>query len=132
MHISFSLRISDENLNFEMLENKLGISHTKVIKKGQLVLVDKKSSQDVWIYKKKAKSVGNLSESLISFLNEILPHSEYLKEIKETYDEVNLSCFLRSDFGQMGFELTADTIKLLEKLNLSIDFHILSFGLVEE
>gem|GEM_PF-2687245 len=71
-----------------------------------------------------------MSEALEKLLLDLEPVKERLLMF-QTLHEVTLSCYLRSDFGQMGFVLSPKAIQILAKINLEIEFHILSFGGVE-
>lgn len=131
---SFTISISDSNLEFSSIEKNIGIQPTKVIKKGQLIgrLENKKAPYDIWVYEIKISNQEDIFVHLANLLNDLIPYSEYIQEISKIYDEVSINCYLRSNYAQIGFELTAEMIKTLQKLGLGINFHILSFGEVEE
>ncbi|MBP2658248.1 MAG: hypothetical protein H6Q69_1280 [Firmicutes bacterium] len=131
---SFTISISDSNLDFSKLEQNIGIVPTKIIKKGQLIgkLKNREAPYDIWLYEIKITNEEDIFEDLASLLNDLLPYSEYIREISKSYNQVTINCYLRSDFAQMGFEITGALITILEKFGLGINFHILSFGGVED
>lgn len=131
---SFTLSISDPNLDFKDIERNIGIQPTKLIKKGQLLtkLESRKAPYDIWLYEIKVLDEGDVLEYLAKLLKDLLPYSKYIQKISKCYDQVTINCYLRSDFAQMGFEITYEIINMLQKLSLGINFHILSFGRVED
>ncbi|MBU2703794.1 hypothetical protein Ga0466249_004944 [Sporomusaceae bacterium BoRhaA] len=128
----FTMRISDLNLDFSKLEQNIGICPTKIIKKGQLIgkLKNIEAPYDIWSYERKITNEDVFAE-LTNLLNDLFPYFDYIREIRNVY-EVTLNCYLRSDYAQMGLEITSDVITLIEKFGLGISFHILSFGGVED
>ena len=71
-------------------------------------------------------------KSLTNLLNQLLPYAKYIKKISCQYNQVAINCYLRSDLGQIGFGITSDMVTKLEILGIGINFHILSYGFVEE
>ena len=130
----FAISICDSNLDFEKIEQNIGIAPTKIIKKGQMIgrLKNREAPYDIWSYEIKITNEKDKFEYLTELLNDLCPYAEYIREIKKIYNQVTINCFLRSDFGQMGFEITDEMITLIEKFRLGINFHILSFGEVED
>lgn len=131
---SFTLSIIDQNLNFSELEQNIGIIPTKIIRKGQLIgkLKNIEAPYDIWSYEIKITNEKDIFADLIGLLNKFLPYSSYIKKIGTVYDQVKINCYLRSDFAQIGFGITGETISILKKFGLGINFHILSFGGVED
>ncbi len=83
-------------------------------------------------YAKQLKKYMDIFKGLLLLLDNILPYSDYLKKARNKYNSVGLNCYLRSDFGQVGFQLSDEAICKLAKLGLCLDFHILSFGAVKD
>ena len=83
-------------------------------------------------YAKQLKKYMDIFKGLSLLLDNILPYSDYLKKARNKYNSVGLNCYLRSDFGQVGFQLSDEAICKLAKLGLCLDFHILSFGAVKD
>ncbi|MBP0727354.1 DUF4279 domain-containing protein [Bacillus sp. RG28] len=131
---SFTFRIIDTNLDFNKIKQKIGLIPTKVIKKGQKIgkLANIDAPYDIWSYEIKIDNEEDPFIHLIDLLNNLLPYSKYIKEINQLYKEVSINCYLSSDYAQIGFELTSEMVILLEKLCLNLNFHILSFGGVED
>ncbi len=131
---SFALSISDLNLDFNDIEAYLPIKHAKIIRRGQMVgkLKNIEAPYDMWLYEVLLADEGDIFKGLLLLLDNILPYSDYLKKARNKYNSVGLNCYLRSDFGQVGFQLSDEAICKLAKLGLCLDFHILSFGAVKD
>lgn len=129
----FTLSICDVSLDFVKIEQNIKIVPTKIIKKGQLIgrLKNREAPYDIWLYEIKITNEKDKFEGLRKLLNEMYPYVKYIREIKKIYSQVTINCYLRSHFGQIGFEITEEVIMLIEKFGLGINFHILSFGEVE-
>lgn len=125
---SLAFAIRDEKLNFNDIKKNIQIEPTKIIRKGQIIVGDKKAPLDIWSYK--VEMLSDINE-LNNLLNQLIPYSNYIKKIQKIYKDVVISCYLRSDMGQIGFEITSEVIKKLNTLGLDIEFHILSFGYVQ-
>lgn len=135
MHIlgSFVFSISDLNLDFDELENRISIKPTKTIKKGQMVGKSEniRAPYDIWSYEVRIQGTEDDIFAYLSLLiDDLLPYSKYINEARRQYEEVVINCYLRSDLAQIGFNMNNNIISKLESLGLDVDFHILSFGRV--
>jgi len=128
---SFAFTISDENLDFEEIERNICIIPTKIINKGQVIVSNKKAPFDIWSYEIKISNETDAMDHLRYLLDELMPYSSYIKEISRRYNQVSINCFLRSDMGQIGFEITSEIMHKLNNIGTSMNFHILSYGCVE-
>ena len=131
---SFALSISDLNLDFNDIEAYLPIKPAKIIRRGQMVgkLKNIEAPYDIWVYEVLIADEKDIFKGLSLLLDNILPYSDYLKKARNKYNSVGLNCYLRSDFGQVGFQLRDEEIFKLADLGLCLDFHILSFGAVRD
>jgi hypothetical protein len=134
MEGEFVFSIIDSNLNFEEINKNLTITPTKTIKKGQMIGKTKniEAPYDIWSFEMKFDDGETFNECFDRLINEFLPFSKFIKEISTSFYKVGLSCYIRSDFGQLGFELSVKNIILLKEIGIPIEFHVLSFGLVEK
>ena len=64
------------------------------------------------------------------FLKELSVQKSVLQEVSLRY-ETKIKCYIRSESGQLGYELDIEAVKLLNDIGLPVEFHILSFGMVE-
>lgn len=123
--------ISDFELEFEEINKNIKVNPTKIIHKGQEITANKLAPYDIWSYEIKISKEINISDGLCTLLDQIMPYSSYIKKILSQYREVAVNCYIRSDMGQIGFEVSPEIIKRLDRIGIGLNFHILSFGFVE-
>lgn len=125
--------ISDLNLDFFELENNINIKPTKMIHRGQLLgkLENTTAPYDIWSFEIKITTEDDISNQLSFLLDSLLPYLEYIKKAINKWEKVVINCYFRSELGQLGFQVSSECINKIAKLGLSLDFHILSFGMVE-
>ena len=123
--------MEDDDLDFTRLSDEIDLKPTKVIYKGQQIVKGKIATNNIWRYEIKVGKENDISGLLI-LLDKLLPYSENIKLYTTKYSEVSINCYIRSDMSQIGFVLTPEMINKLDKLNLELNFHILSFGFAEE
>ncbi|MBW4085752.1 DUF4279 domain-containing protein [Paenibacillus sp. S150] len=130
---SFSFIVRDENLNFEEISEKLSVLPTSTIKKGQIIRTGgtAQALYDIWRFEIALSEQVEPDEVLESLLQKLTPNFEKVNELVGKYKEVNINCYLRSEYGQMGFELSSEIVRKIALLGVGVDFHILSFGGVE-
>jgi|LSQX01.2.fsa_nt_gb hypothetical protein len=130
---SFALSISDINLDFKGIEDNFPIKPSKIIRKGEMIgkLKNIEAPYDIWSYEIAIGDCENIFKDLSSMLDDLLPYCKFIKDAGSRYENVIINCYFRSEYGQMGFRLSNEIIKKLEKVGLSLDFHILSFGAVD-
>lgn len=120
-----------ETLNIDEINTRLNIKPTEVYIKGNKF---SKSSgditKDVWIYKHTIKKEEDLNTPVISIINDLRPHKQYLNELTNSVD-IYVKLYIQSDLAQIGFELLPEVIVGLAELNLKVEFSILSWGGVD-
>jgi hypothetical protein len=84
-----------------------------------------------WSYKVDYSGYENQNLALLQLLSTIEPSKTVIQEITEQY-ETYIYFSLRSNSGQLGFELEPKTIKALSDLNIKLEVHILSYGEVDQ
>jgi len=131
---NFVFSINDKKLDLKDIEENLLIKPTKIIRKGQMIGKSKniEAPYDIWSYEIAIVNNKNIFNELSLLLDTLLPYSDYIKTAKNKYESILISCYLRSDYGQIGFQLSEDIILKLGKIGLCLDFHILSFGEVKD
>lgn len=129
MNGSFVFSVADEK-NINVIEKVLNVLPTKIIHKEEKLSIDRIAKKNRWIYSYEFKD--NLSHNICEFLDLLLENDgEILKEIKASYQEVNLTIQIRSDYGQIGLIINKNILKRISKLNIDLEIDILSFGMVE-
>jgi hypothetical protein len=123
--------ISDYDLKFEEINKNIKVNPTKIIHKGQEITANKLAPYDIWSYEIKKSKDTSITDSIYTLLDQIAPYSSYIKKISTQYREVVINCYIRSDMGQLGFEISREVIEKLNKIGIGLNFHILSFGFAE-
>lgn len=108
------------------------IMPTKIIHKGDIIILRKKAPKNRWIYELKYNNEKEFIESLEKILNQLCNKRKYIKYLGEIYDEVNFSIYVRSEFAQIGFSLPSYILKKISSLDCTLNFDILSFGKVPD
>lgn len=83
-----------------------------------------------WSYKVTFEGYDDLIPKLDGFLKILFPYKAFINKISEVYDAY-IFFSLRSNLGQLGFDLYPTTIRALADLNIKFEVHILSYGEVE-
>ncbi|WP_405110385.1 DUF4279 domain-containing protein [Paenibacillus sp. FSL K6-1217] len=130
---SFSFIVRGDNLDFDGISTKLHLLPTSTIKKGQPVRIGGSSIAlyDLWKLELELSEESEPEDVLRQLLQQLTPNAKTINEMIDEYDEVSINCFMRSDYGQMGFALSNEMLTKLAVLGVGMDFHILSFGMVE-
>lgn len=131
---SFVLSIIDENLDFQYIEENLPIKPTKTIKRGQMIgkLKNIKAPYDVWSFEIAIMDNELIFTQLITLIEKFLPYSEFLLSARNKFERLTINCYFRSDYGQIGFQMSDEVITKMAQIGLPLDFHVLSFGDVKD
>ncbi|MFF2016567.1 DUF4279 domain-containing protein [Paenibacillus sp. NPDC058177] len=126
----FSFIVRDEALDFDDISRKLKIRPTSITKKGEFIRkkMGIQAPYDIWLFEVIITEELEPEEALDELLNKLTPNFKEINELIWIYTEVNINCYLRSDYGQMGLELSIELIKKLAYLGVGLNIHILSFG----
>ena len=126
--------ISDFNLEFQEIKNNILINNYAIIRKGQSIgiLKDKKAPYDIWSCEIELSELDSINDKLLELLKALLPYSIFINKISHRYQQVCVDIYLRSEYGQIGFSLNKEIYSFLDRLGVQINFHILSFGKVED
>lgn len=127
-----TLGFIDSKLTINEINTMLNLLPTTFIEKGQIIseALKKKSDANRWLYKEPIQEGEQVSQTLFRLLSR-LDSGEIHNVVKVCKDSF-IGVYLNSDYGQFGFELPSETIGLLSKLEVRLDVHILSFGMVED
>lgn len=120
----------NSTLTNEEINNLLKLSATKIVNKGQIIskALKKSAESDKWIYKEEVIGGEEPSQTLIRLLNRL--EKDKMKYIIKSCTDAVIGLYLNSDYGQLGLELSTENIEILSKLNIRLEIHILSFGMV--
>ncbi len=128
--IVFSIR--DDKLDFKKVSSNLEIEPTKTIEKGQKITSSRIAKFDIWRFEKEYSTLDNISEILEQLLDELNENREYVCLLKNECEYVGLTCYIVTDFGQIGISISNSSIEKLSALGIGIDFDIISYGGVED
>lgn len=106
------------------------IEPNKIIKKGDVMALRREAPKHRWIYKIKYDSETAYYESLDKMVNQLCKNKEYVNQLVKTYEDVSITIYIRSDFGQIGYSLPNHVLKKLSLLDCALYFDIISFGMV--
>lgn len=134
MNGSCSFIIRNETIDFDDITRRLAIRPTSIQKKGQAIKKGAVSQApfDIWRYEVIISEHVEPEEAFELLLNDLTSNFKEINELTGLYKDVGIDCYLRSDYGQMGLQLTTEMMKKISILGLGLNIHILSFGGVEE
>ena len=128
---SFNFIIRGEDLNLDEITKNINLKPSKVRRKGELIAKDIKMKDSYWSYQIKYEGYNELDLALDDLLNTLHPYKSFVSEISNVYDVfINLS--IRSNLGQLGFDLQPKILKVLADLSIRFEVNILSYGEVED
>lgn len=130
----FVFTVSDVSVDFNSIEKILTVEPIKIIKRGQLIgkLKNIEAPLDIYSIERKFFAKEDIFKQLLILLDDLLPYHEFIKELAKRYNSVAINCYIRSEYGQIGFEMSNEIIVKLGIIGIAINFNILSFGGVEE
>lgn len=122
-----SILIYSESLRPCEISDHLKLKPTKFIEKGK----DKKinAQKNGWFYEIKFDKIDEFDFVLKKLVKLYLNNMGKFQGLKDC--EIYIRCFIHSDLAQIGYEISSETIKLLKKINKTLEFSILSWGGVE-
>lgn len=115
-------------IKLELITQIMGIAPTKSVQKcdEKSVLSDKLNS-NMWIFRERFKYQSDIDTCMYKFFKSI-------PNLKDKIYEANRygSCVLRislvSEYGQIGFSLSANNIQFLSELDIPVEVSIFSYG----
>jgi hypothetical protein len=128
---SFNFIIRGIDLNPDEITKNIILKPSKVRRKGELIAKDIKMKDSYWSYEIKFKGYDELYLAIDELLNTLHTHKSFIGEISNVND-IYINLGIRSNLGQLGFDLQPKTIKSLAELNIRFEVHILSYGEVED
>jgi len=121
----------DSTLTNEVINSMLQLTPTKIVNKGQIVseVLKKRAESNKWIYREPLIGEEEPHQTLTRLLNRL--ESEKARYVIKSCNDAVIGLYLNSDYGQLGFELSIETIAKLSQLKVRLEIHILSFGMVK-
>lgn len=109
-----------------------GLQPTREINVGDKVALGKVAPMNRWIYKELYEGHEGFYNTLNHIVDMLYLQREYINCLIREYDEVGITIYMRSEYGQMGFTLPSDIIRKCSVLDCPIHVDILSYGGVAE
>ena len=102
---------------------------SKIIKKGKVIALGRKTSQNRWLHIVRFNSEREYVEQIENLIDRLCERKNYINQLICKYEVVCVDIFIRSDFAEIGFSLPNHIIKKMALLDCKINFEILSFGM---
>ena len=125
----FSLMIRGEALQEQELAEKLSLTATGLIRKGELLnrVPHIEATEDVWVHEIPLTEPEGEDTALTAMLGTLLVRRDFLKELTERY-EVVLRLYVRSNRAHITYRLMPATLQKLTEIGLPLELSSLSWG----
>ena len=126
----FSLILEGNDLPAEVIEQKLHIQPTRIIRKGDVLnrLPLMVAEHDEWAHTIDLTNADNTDTALNDLLAQLIVNAAALKELAENGMSVKLRLYVQSDYAQMAFRLMPETLQRLVATGLPLDVTSMSWG----
>lgn len=126
----FSLILEGNDLPAEVIEQKLHIQPTRIIRKGDVLnrLPLMVAEHDEWARTIDLTNADNTDTALNDLLAQLIVNAAALKELAESGMSVKLRLYVQSDYAQMAFRLMPETLQRLVATGLPLDVTSMSWG----
>ena len=126
----FSLILEGNDLPAEVIEQKLHIQPTRIIRKGDVLnrLPLMVAEHDEWAHTIDLTNADNTDTALNDLLAQLIVNAAALKELAESGMSVKLRLYVQSDYAQMAFRLMPETLQRLVATGLPLDVTSMSWG----
>lgn len=127
-----SLILKGNKLDLDLIEETLNISSSEKHKKGEIFnSIIGEVQYDFIRFNEKMDGKYNPNETLIRLLNKLIENEEFLKELSKKAC-IYITCYVQSDYAQVNYMLSADTLKKIAQLGIGLEISILSWGGVKD
>ena len=126
----FSLILEGVDLPAELIEEKLQIKATRVLRKGDVLnrLPLMVAETDEWAHTIVLTNSQNTDTALNDLLAQIIVHAGDLKAFAEAGVNVQLRLYVQSDYAQMSYRLMPETLSRLVATGLPLEVTSISWG----
>jgi hypothetical protein len=123
---SASLRISGDDLDFELITKTLDLLPTHMHRKGDQGKIGEKYKQDMWLYEVNVPDESALDEHLQALWALLKPYKEFLLSLKEKY-HLDIFCGYRSNCSTAGFAVLPQSLDIFLELDIPFGVSIIVF-----
>lgn len=125
----FSLIIHGEGLPVENIENNLGLKATRMIRRGEVLnrlpLIE--APADEWVYTVPLTDPEGTDAEWNSLLSQLTSRKEAFAALRESCS-VTLRLYVQSDYAQIAYCLSPETMGKLVALGMPLSISSLSWG----
>ena len=104
----------------------------KMVQKGDVIALGRRAPKYRWIYKAEYGDEEQFLVRLDQITDQLCEKRDYVNQLIESYEKVEIDIYIRSDLAQIGFSLPDGLLKRLALSGCALNFHILSFGMAAE
>lgn len=125
----FSLMIRGDALQEQELAEKLSLTATGLIRKGELLsrVPRIEATEDVWVYEIPLTDPEGEDTALNALLETLLARRNFLEELTRRY-RVVLRLYVRSNRAHITYRLMPQTLQKLTEIGLPLELSSLSWG----
>ena len=125
----FSLMIRGEALQEQELAEKLSLTATGLIRKGELLsrVPRIEATEDAWVYEIPLTDPEGEDTALNALLETLLVRRNFLEELTRRY-RVVLRLYVRSNRAHITYRLMPQTLQKLTEIGLPLELSSLSWG----
>ena len=125
----FSLMIRGEALQEQELAEKLSLTATGLIRRGELLsrVPRIEATEDVWVYEIPLTDPEGEDTALNALLETLLARRNFLEELTRRY-RVVLRLYVRSNRAHITYRLMPQTLQKLTEIGLPLELSSLSWG----
>lgn len=102
---------------------------TKIIKKGDEIVLGRKSSQYRWLHTVRFNNEKEYLENFNKLINQLYEKLDYVNQVINKYEKVCIDIYIRSDYAEIGYSLPNYLLKKLALIECTVNYNILSFGM---
>ena len=126
----FSLILQGTDLQAEVIEAKLNIKASRMIRKGDVLnrLPLMVAECDEWVHTIDLTNADNTDTALNDLLAQLIVNAVALRELEDGGISVKLQLNVQSDYAQMSYRLMPETLSRLVATGLPLDVSSMSWG----
>lgn len=113
------------------IDVEFDIQPTRIVKKGEVVALGRKAPKNKWMYIVKFSEEKEMLEKIEALTDLMISKKDSIVQIIDKYESVSMDVYLRTISAQIGFSMPTNILKKLAELGCTVNFNILSFGMVE-
>ncbi|WP_022777996.1 DUF4279 domain-containing protein [Butyrivibrio sp. AE3009] len=106
-----------------------GIDPTKLVKRGEIKKFGRES-KNLWSHVEHFNNNNEFELHFLEMLTKLCENPENVHQLMETYEYVGITIYIRSDYGQIGWEFSPEMISMIAALGCEVSIDILSGGMV--